>query len=129
MKIRFQYPEYNDLPEEATIYSYRRSRNGTLLSILCGAGFLIGISFLAGYKAFGLLAPIAILAISVCGFLYLCTGYQKRTLAKIEEIKKVQRDAEKAAKQTLERFRFGETKINDPALRARMEMWSKAMDE
>lgn len=129
MKIRFQYTEYKDLPEEATIYSYQRSKNGALLSILCGAGFLIGLSFLIGYKVFGLLAPISILVISVGGFLYLCTGYQKKTLEEIERMRKVQKDAERAEEQALERFKSGEVKIDNPVLQARMEIWAKTKKE
>ena len=122
MKIWYQYTEYSDLPEEATIYSHRRAKNGALLSLLFAAILFLGIVFLLGYQVFGIAGPLCMVIIGVAGCVYFTTLYPRTTQRIIDEMRKVQQTARIQELESIRKHKLGESKISNDALRARMEL-------
>ena len=126
MKIWCQYTEYPDLPEEATIYSHRRARNGVLLSLLFAVILFLGIVFLLGHQVFGIAGPLCMVIIGVAGCVYLVTLYPRATQRTIDEMRKVQQAARIQELESIRKYKSGESRISNDALRARMELLSNS---
>lgn len=130
MRIIFHYNEYKGMPEEATLISYRRNKTATILSLFCSPLFILGIVFSAaldGWEA--KVSGIALILVSISLFIYLCTGYRKQTQKEIEEIIAPQIAHRIKEAQTVEQYKKGNIKIDNPALQARMDLWANSYNQ